>query len=63
MSTVFDVLRRFCLFKGFPEVTKRTAKDAGGIVGTTEEWHSRDDITVASYVRSTQCVVLLQEYT
>ena len=54
MSTVFDVLRRFCLFEGFPEVAKRTAKDAGGIVGTTEEWHSRDDITVALYVHSTQ---------
>ena len=63
MSTVFDVLRRFCLFEGFPEVAKRTAKDAGGIVGTKEEWHSRDDITVALYVRSTQCLVLSQEYT
>ena len=32
-------------------------------VGTTEEWRSRDDITVALYVRSTQCHVLLQDYT
>ena len=64
MATVFDVLSRFCLCEGFPVVAKRTAKDARlNIVGTTEEWHSRDDITVALYVRSTQCHVLLQEYT
>ena len=64
VSTVFDVLSRFCLCEGFTVVAKRTAKDAGGnIVGTTEEWHSRDDITVALYVCSTQCHVLLQEYT
>ena len=48
MSTVFDVLSRFRLCKGFPVVAKRTAKDArGNTVGTTEEWRSRDDITVA----------------
>ena len=64
MSTVFDVLSRFRLFKGFPVVAKRPAKDTrGSTIGTTEEWHSRDDITVALYVRSTQCHVLLQEYT
>ena len=64
MSTVFNVLSRFCLYEGFPVIAKRTAKDArGNIVGTTEEWHSRDDITIALYVRSTQCHVLLQEYT
>ena len=34
VSTVFDVLSRFCLCKGFPVVAKRTAKDArGNIVG------------------------------
>ena len=32
-------------------------------IGTTEEWLSRDDITVALYLRSTQRHVLLQEYT
>ena len=64
MSTVFDVLRRFCLCKVSPVVTKHTAKDArGNTVGTTDEWRSRDDITVAFYVRPTQCHVLLQEYT
>ena len=64
MSTVFDVLSRFRLCKGLPVVAKRTAKGArGNTVGTTEEWRSRDDITVALYVRSTQCHVLLQEYT
>ena len=64
MSTVFDVLSRFRLCKGFPVVAKRTAKDGrGNTAGTTEEWRSRDDITVALYVRSTQCHVLLQEYT
>ena len=64
MSTVFDVLNRFCSCEGFLVVRERTAKDArGNIVGTTEEWHSRDDITIALYVRSTQCHVLLQEYT
>ena len=64
MSTVFDVLSRFRLFKGFPVVAKRTAKDArGSTIGTTEEWRSGDDITVALYVRSTQCHVSLQEYT
>ena len=64
MSTVFDVLSRFRLCKGFPVVAKRTAKDArGNTVGTTEEWRSRDDITVTLYVRSTQCHVLFQEYT
>ena len=61
MSTAFDVLRRFRLCKGFPV---RTGKDARGkIVGTTEEWLSRDDITVALYLRSTQYYVLLQQYT
>ena len=30
MSTVFDVLSRFRLSKGFPVVAKRTAKDARG---------------------------------
>ena len=45
MATVFDVLSRFRLCKGFPVVAKRTAKDArGNTVGTTEEWRSRDDI-------------------
>ena len=65
MSTAFDVLSSFHLCKGFPVVAKRTAKDArGNTVGTTEEWRSRDDIIVASlYLRSTQCHVLLQEYT
>ena len=64
MSTVFDVLNRFRLCKGFPVVANRTAKEArGNTVGTTEEWRIRDDITVALYVRSTQCDVLLQEYT
>ena len=49
--------------KGFPVVTKRTSKDArGNTVGTTEECRSRDGITVALYLRSTQCHVLLQEY-
>ena len=34
VSTVFDVLTRFCLWEGFPVVAKRTAKDArGSIVG------------------------------
>ena len=48
----------------FPVVAKRTAKDArGNTVGTTEEWRSRDGITVALYVRPTQCHFLLQEYT
>ena len=62
MSTVFDVLSRFRLCKGFPVVAKRTAKDArGNTVGTTEEWRSRTD-TVALYLRSTQCHVFLQEY-
>ena len=62
MSTIFDVLSRFRLCKDFPVVAKRTAKDArGNTVGTTEEWRSRDDITVALYLRSTQCHVLLQE--
>ena len=57
MSTVFDVLSRFRLCKGFPVVAKRTAKDArGNTVGTTEEWRSSDDITVALYLRSTQSV-------
>ena len=63
VSTVVDVLSRFCLCEGFPVVAKRTAKDARGNIGTTEEWHSRDDITIALYVRSTQCHVLLQEDT
>ena len=64
MSTVFDVLRRFCLCKVSPVVTKHTAKDArGNTVGTTDEWRSRDDITVALCICSTQCHVLLQEYT
>ena len=64
MSTVFNVLSRFRLCKRFPVVAKRTAKDArGNTVGTTEEWRSRDDTTVALYLRSTQCHVLLQEYT
>ena len=64
MSTVFDVLHRFCLCKVSLVVAKRTAKDArGNTVGTTEEWRSRDDIAVALCVRSTQCHVLLQEYT
>ena len=63
MSTVFDVLSRFRLCKGFPVVAKRTARDArGNTVRTTEEWRSRDD-TVALYLRSAQCHVLLQEYT
>ena len=51
--------------KGFSVVAKLTAKDArGNTVGTTEEWRSRDDSTVALYLRSTQCTchVLLQEY-
>ena len=63
ISTVSDALSRFRLCKGFPEVAKRTAKDArGNTVGTTEEWRSHDDdITVALYLRSTQCHVLLQE--
>ena len=64
MSTVFDVLSRLRLCKSFPVVAKRIAKDArGNTVGTTEEWRSRDDITVALYLRSTQCHVLLSEYT
>ena len=64
MSIAFDVLSRFRLCKGFPVVAKRTAKDArGNTAGTTEEWRSRDDITVALYLRSTKCHVLLQEYT
>ena len=68
MSIVFDVLSRFRLCKGFPVVAKRTAKDAREpTVGTTEEWCSGDDITVALYLRSThsctQCHVLMQEYT
>ena len=64
VSSVFDVLSRFRLCKSFPVVGKPTAKDArGNTVGTTEEWRSRDDITVALYVRYTQCHVLLQEYT
>ena len=65
MPIAFDVLSRFRLYcKGFPVVAKLTAKDArGNTVGTTEEWRSRDDITVALYLRSTQCHVLLQEYT
>ena len=34
VSTVFDVLSRFCLCEGFPVVAKRTVKDArGNIVG------------------------------
>ena len=34
VSTVFDVLSRFCLCEGFPVVAKRTAKAArGNIVG------------------------------
>ena len=60
-----------CLKAGFARVkasqypvAKWTAKDArGNIVGTTEEWLSRDDITVALYLRSTQYYVLLQQYT
>ena len=64
MSTVFDVLSRFCLCKGFPVVAQRTAKDArGNTVGTSAEWRSRDDVTVTLYLRSTQCHVLLQTYT
>ena len=44
-------------------VAKLPAKDAkGNTVGTTEEWRSREDSTVALYLRSTQCHVLLQEY-
>ena len=63
LSTVFDVLSRFGLCNFFPVVAKRTAEHARGntVMGTTEEWCSRDDI--ALYVRSTQCHVLLQEYT
>ena len=58
MSTVFDVLSRFRLCKGSPVVAKRTAKDARRTtVGTTEEWRTRDDITVALCVHSTQCHV------
>ena len=58
MSTVFDVLSRFRLCKGFPVVEKRTAKDArGNTVGTIEEWRGLDDNTVALYVRCTQCHV------
>ena len=61
---VFDILSRFCLCKGFPVVAKCTAKDArDNTVGTTEERRSHDDITVALYVRSIQCHVLLLEYT
>ena len=45
---LFHVLTRFRLCKGFSVVAKRTAKDArGNTVGTTEEWRSRDDSTVA----------------
>ena len=34
VSTVFDVLSRFCSCEGFPVVAKRTAKDVrGSIVG------------------------------
>ena len=40
--------------KGFSVVAKLTCRD---------EWHSHDDSTVALYLRSTQCHVLLQEYT
>ena len=55
---------RFRLCKGFPVVAKRTAKDSrGNTVGKTEEWRSRDDITVALDVRPTHCHVLLQDYT
>ena len=64
MSTVFDVLSRFRLCKGVPAVAKPKAKDVrGNTVGTAEEWRSLDNITVALYLRSTQCHVLLQEYT
>ena len=60
---LFHVLNRFRLCKGFSVVAKLTAKDArGNTVGTTEEWRSRDASTVALYLRSTQCHVLLQEY-
>ena len=60
---LFHVLNRFRLWKGFSVVAKLTAKDArGNTVGTTEEWCSHDDSTVALYLRSTQCHVLLQEY-
>ena len=59
VSTVFDILSRFCLCKGFPVVAKCAAKDArGNTVGTTEERCSHDDITVALYVRSIQFHVL-----
>ena len=61
---LFNVLGRFCLCEGFPIAAKGTAKHArGNTVGTTEEWHSRDNNTVALHLRSTQCHVLLQEYT
>ena len=66
MSTVFDVLRRFRLCKGFPVLSRKTHRQRrkrGKIVDTTDEWLSRDDITVALYLRSTQYYVLLQQYT
>ena len=64
MSRVLDVLSRFRLCKGFPDLRLwLCVLRLGNTVGTTEEWRSRDDITVALYVRSTQCHVLLQEYT
>ena len=59
---LFNVLSRFRFRKGFLVVEKRTAKDArGNTVGTTEEWRSRDDISVALYLLSTQCHVLQPE--
>ena len=57
-------LKQVSLVQRLPSSRKSTAEDArGNTVGTTEEWRSRDDITVALYVRSTQCLVLFEEYT
>ena len=60
----FNVNSFACVKASLYWVAKGTGKDARGkIVGTTEEWLSRDDITVALYLRSTQYYVLLQQYT
>ena len=57
-------LKQVSLVQRLLSSRKSTAEDErGNTAGTTEEWRSRDDITVALYVRSTQCLVLLEEYT
>ena len=45
-----------------PSLKYVSGAPGGNTVGTTEEWRSPDDITVALYVRATQCHVLLEEY-